>query len=210
MSTPVGNHGLSCLDGADYGAVALSLQANAGEIDDTLTQIQANLNLYNNRGWALSTSTSSFTLASTAFDFVDQQFLPGSYLFNNANFSDQSFGMDTLPFFSTPILAAGWYMAGCYVTFQATGAVTANSRRNIGLDFTHIVNGVTIHDYAINMVYESNTGGDAMTVAGFFQANGVSQYNLDANFWHNNTGSTIQVNAGAKIWIAYMGTGVVI
>lgn len=210
MSIPVGDHGLICLDGSDPAAIALIMQTDAETIDDTLTQVSDALTGYNNRGWALATTTSSYTLGQTAFDFVDGQGLPGAPgLLGSSSESIQSFGISAPPFFS-PALPAGWYLAGAYASFQATGAVTANSRRNLGLAWFSSTVGTDAYEYAINMVYESNTAGDAMTVTGMFYADGVTEYQLDGFFWHNNAASTMQVNAGAKVWIAAAGSGVVI
>jgi hypothetical protein len=211
VTTLIGDHGLSCLDDFDPAAIPLSLQANAEAIDSTLAAIDSTLDGYNNRGWAVATTTSSYTISQTASDFVDGDGLPGAPgILGSSAFTVQVFGLDTLPFFNSPVLPAGWYMAGAFASFQATGAVTANSRRNLGIEWFSTLTGVDQHDYAINMVYESNTAGDSMTVQGLFHADGTTSYNVDAFFWHNNAGSTMQVNSGAKVWVAYAGTGLVI
>jgi hypothetical protein len=45
----VGDHGLTCLDGEDYGAWALYMQCTAEQIDSVLAEQQTQLNLFRNR-----------------------------------------------------------------------------------------------------------------------------------------------------------------
>lgn len=207
--TSIDNHGLTCLDGSDVAAVSLLLQSNAATIDSSLDAIADSLNAYNTRSWAVTTTNAAVTGSSTSNELVSGSFPPGFSLLAGS-LSTQSFGMDSPPNFLAPILPTGWYLTGGIATFQATGAVTANSRRDLILYWTKTVSGQTVFEYSLNTVYESNTGGDALTVTGKFFADGISRYSLNLNFAHNNTGSTMQVNAGTKCWIAYIGTGVVV
>ena len=105
----------------------------------------------------------------------------------------------------------GWYLAGSTATFQATGAVNVSTTRTMGLTWNYQINGVNQWDQqAAHTIVESNTGGDSGTVAGMFFADGTRNYSLIASFNHHNTSSTMQVNAGARFWVTYIGSGLVV
>ena len=116
-------------------------------------------------------------------------------------------GMDS--FVSTnAVNPAGFYLVGGYVTYQATGAVNSFTRRTLCIQWQYVANLDSVYDQAIQTSYESNTAGDAMTVQGIFYADGIHKNFPRLLFAHRNTSSTMQVNAGAKMWIQYIGSGV--
>jgi len=210
---PVGDHGLICLDGEDFSALPLALQVDALATNAALSSIQAGLDTYNNRPWSILTTTATTTLAQFTNEWtgVVTSSYPGISILANG-FTQQNFGLDLTSFtISATLNPAGWYLVGGTCTFQATGAVTVNTRRDLILEWAFRVNGVTNYaPYIVNSIYESNTAGDALSVAGMFYADGTKDYFFDLMFSHKNAGSTMTVNAGARYFVAYLGTGLVI
>jgi len=210
---PVGDHGLICLDGDDYSALPLALQADAKAINSTLSSDQAELDGYNNRPWTILTTTATTTIGQNTNEWTGDvaSAYPGVSILGNG-FTQQNFDLD-ISLFTVHAATdpAGWYMAGGTATFQATGAVTANTRRELVLEWAFGVNGITNYaPYIVNSIYESNTAGDALSVSGVFYADGTRNYFPDLMFNHKNAGSTMTVNAGARYFLAYLGTGLVI
>lgn len=206
--TKVFDDGFLCLEGNDYAAIPLALQANAALADAALKSLNDSLNGYNNRPWAQAVTTASSTIASDVQGFILGESPPGMLVSLLAH-TTTSFGINDLPTMTLP--PRGWYLAGFTATFQATGAVTANSLRTLGLTFSYAINGINQWDQqTVQNVVESNTAGDAGTVAGMFFADGLRNYTLIPSFSHRNTGSTMQVNSGARYWVSYLGTGLVI
>jgi hypothetical protein len=203
------DHGLLCPDGNEYAALVLAMQEDA-QVVTANTTAQANaLTTYNNRPWLLATSTSSTTTAQTLSEFTNpNSSLPGSIVpvGPTTGIVTRS-GLGTFVTTGTPD-PQGWYHVGGWATFQATGAVNTFTRRTLAVEWITTVNLVGVYDQAISTCYESNTGGDSLTVEGFFYADGIHQYTPQLVFAHRNSSSTMTVNTGAKMWITYLGSGV--
>lgn len=206
---PVGDHGLTCLDGADYSAIALNLQGNAKTDDSVLTQIQSTLEGYNDYPWFSLISTSSDTFAQFTSEWTGSGSFPGSHFINTYTITSFGLGNPTFPQI-TPAVPAGWWYLGGTCTFQATGAITANSRRDLAIEWDSQPSGILTHEYSVSSVWESNTGGDSLTTVGMFYANGENTFFPDLVFNHKNAASTMTVNSGARLWGFYMGTGVTV
>jgi hypothetical protein len=199
---------LSCLDDDDYAAIPLSLQSNAVAIDAALTADQASFNAYNNSPWIqiISTTVSS-AYASLNVDYTLGGQVPGFSAFSGATVNT-AFGLS--PASLNNVYPAGWWHVGGQATFQATGAVNTFTRRTLGVQLRHVERGISFYDVAIGTCYESNTGGDGISVSGLFFMDGVHTYFPDLIFAHRNTSSTMTVNAGARMWLTYLGSGVTI
>lgn len=207
--TTVFDDGLICLDGTDYAAIPLALQSNAAVADAALKAINDSISGYNNRPWAQGVTTGNNTIAANVDGFIRGESPPGLWLQQAANTFTSSGLSGSMNNLVLP--PRGWYLAGFTATFQATGAVNVSTTRTLGLTWNYQVNGINQYDQqAAHMVIESNTGGDAGTVAGMFFADGTRNYTLIASFNHRNTSSSMQVNAGARFWVTYLGSGLVV
>lgn len=208
---PVGDHGLTCLSGTDFAAIALLMQQNAEVIDGALQANLSSLQEYSNRPWAIATTTATTTVAQTTGEWPGTGFFSAISLLSNG-YSQVGFGIDITSQTISPTLhPAGWYMMGGSATFQATGAVTANSRRDLAVEWAFPEGGITQYgEYSISSVYESNTAGDSASVAGMFFADGTRNYFYDLTWSHRNAASTMTANAGARFWIVYFGSGVTV
>lgn len=201
-------HGLVCLDESEYAATALAMQVDAQAINAIANAQSTSLNTYNNRPWLLSTSTVATTGAQSTNEFVLGSAFPGLTLsLSPTSGTVVRSGMSS--FVTTgAINPAGWYQVGLFASFQATGAVNTFTRRTLCLQWQYFDGGTAVYDQAIETCYESNTGGDGMTVSGCFYADGAHKYFPTALFAHRNSSSTMTVNTGAKMWIVYLGSGV--
>lgn len=205
MST-LTDHGLVCLTDEDYSAVPLAMQADATAVTEATASQSASLTAYNNRPWLLATSTVAVTGAQSLTEPSYNTSFPGLTVMTQTSGTVQQSGMAS--FTSSVPEPAGWYHVGGFATFQATGAVNTFTRRLLAVQWFHIENLTNVYETAIQTCYESNTGGDAMTVQGMFYADGVNSYTATLYFAHRNSSSTMQVNTGAKLWITYLGSGV--
>lgn len=196
--TTVGDHGLSCLDDTSYAAVALSMQANAQAINDTLVADQAAFTAYGNRYVRkfVSTSAASGIGANSGIVLPDGTAATATLT--------QSFGA----------LPAGWYAASANITYQEDGAVTALSyRRSIIWTNAFNLTGTTVFppQFFQAITAASNTASaDSMNVNGWFYSSGVTFTTISVLFGHGNTGSTMTVPAGGTVLtIRFMTTGLV-
>lgn len=209
---PIGTHGLSCPEGEDYAAVALNMQANASALNSALAAQAAQLDTYNNRPWFIWTSTAVVPVASNVnvldFDTPTAGLFNGSTVLSTTTTlgapTVSSFGVDPV----TGFLKVGWWLAGGYASYVASGAVTANSRRILGIQLASFQNNHFVYSSAVEASYESNTGGDAMTVMKKYYVNSSTIATRAALlFKHSNTGSNMNISVGAKLWMVYLGSG---
>lgn len=208
MSTTT-ESGLVCLEATDYAAIALAMQETGQATSDALSSISANLTTYNNRPWASAVTTAAGSVNNNLADFVLGTQPPGGLAIHSLAHTTTASGLSGLPTMTLP--PAGWYLAGATCTFQPTGAVNAQTRRDLILTWSYTINGFSQWDQqSVHTYYESNTGGDAGSLTGLFFADGQRNYTLAVTLMHKNTGSTVQVNVGARYWVSYLGTGVVI
>jgi hypothetical protein len=191
--TSVGDRGLTCLDGSEYAAIALSMQANAETIDETLSQIQSDVTAYGSSFVFSFTSTS----ASVITDNSGEQLPDGTVA--------QS--LTTVPL---GVVAQGWYSVAASMTYIPTGAVTASTyRRGVLWQSSGNTGSYPLYYQTVND--ETGTGtADSMTVNGWFYADGIKANSIRLLFGHGNTGSTISVSSGARLTIRFMTSGLVI
>jgi hypothetical protein len=188
----IGDHGLGCLDEADYGAVALAMQCNAVAIDTAITTSQTALVAYGNRFVRRFVSTSPSTSGANS-----GQLLPD----NTA-----ATGVLTA---SLGVLPAGWYAASGSLSYQATGAVTASSYRR-SLITVNLSNSQVPPKLFQCITTDSNVGAaDSMTVNAWFYSDGIITTTLQLMFGHGNAASTMTVPAGAVLTVRFMATGLV-
>jgi hypothetical protein len=196
--TTVGDHGLSCLDDASYAAVALSMQANAQAINDTLVADRAAYTAYGNR---------------YARKFVSTSASPGSGANSGVGLPDGTAAQSTLTAF-LGVLPAGWYTASASITYQEDGAVTALSyRRSIIWTNAFNLSGTTTFppQFFQAITAASNTASaDSMNVNGWFYSNGIAFTDIAVLFGHGNTASTMTVPAGGTVLtVRFLTTGLV-
>lgn len=207
-----GTHGLICLGADEYSAITLAERHNAVAIDAAVQASNSALSGYNNRPYvraSLSANTSS--ISQSLSEWVPGSSLPGLNIFDGS-FAITRISSPGITFASplnvSSVWRQGWWLVGGWITYQCVGAVTNLSRRTLGVQWRHSVNGVSQYEANLNTSYESNTGTDAMTVQGMFYADGIHSYNADLVFAHRNAGSSMIVNAGARLWMFYLGSGV--
>lgn len=188
--TSVGDHGLTCLEGGSYGAVALSMQANAIAIKDALAGIQTDLESYGDRYVSRFVSTSPATAGANS-----GQSLPDA---TAANPVIQR-GIGVVP--------VGWYAASSSMSYQATGAVTAGTYRR-GLIMINNSGALLPPMFFQSITVETGTGtADSLTVTAWFYSNGIQSTFISVFFGHGNTGSTMTVPAGAVLTVRFLASG---
>lgn len=206
------DHGLVCPDPADYGAVALLIQADALATDSALSGITTSLNSLYTQPYALFvTNTGNGPLSSG-----------GEQHFSQGNWTISSSRGITVTLAGAPltgvvarlnITTTGWYEYGNYVNLLASGAVTAFSRREIfasawDLDVTTAVP-VRQSEVRWRTVDNNVPGGEFLVASGgtFYAAAG-SIIILTAQWSHANLASNVSSLAGAQFWVNYVGTGI--
>jgi hypothetical protein len=204
----VGTHGQGCLTADDYSAVALMMACNRDAVDSSLTVDQTALNGYNNRPWLLATTTGTSAISSTSLDWV-----PGTAFGIGA----VAPGLVALTTVASGVAASltgsfitGWWNIGGFVSYQPTGAVNNFTRRTAAIQVLHSEQSMNFYDTIVQTSVESNTGTDSMSLDGVFYIDSSFSYAITLNFAHKNTSSTIQINAGGKVWMHYLGSGVTI
>lgn len=206
MTIPVGDHGLKCLAEEDYAAIALYMQDQALVIDSVLDGMSDSLDTFNLRpGFTAATTGVNGPVASGG----EQLQGLGNWSMVYSNFTPApttgvSFGIRmTAP-------RTGWYEHGAYINAQASGAVTANSRRTLYARAYRVVGtGNVLLSETVWRTGDTNTGGEFLVSSGgsFYATAGTSI--IITPYWsHANAASNVQVNAGAKLWCWFIGSGV--
>lgn len=196
--TTVGDHGLSCLDGASYAALALSMQANAQAINAALVASRASYTAYGNRYVRKFTSTS----ASAGIGANSGVVLP-----------DGTAAQTTMTQF-LGVLPAGWYAASACITYQEDGAVTALSYRR-SIIWTNLFGLATTTlfppQFFQALTAASNTASaDSMNVNAWFYSDGILSTVVGVMFGHGNTASTMTVPLGGTVMtVRFLSTGLV-
>lgn len=194
--TPLGNHGLACLDPGDYAAIALYMQDQGIAIDAALDGISDDFDSFNLRPGFLSSSNANQAFASG----VTGNFGASTVLYSN--FAVTGIVM------TTP--RAGWWQYGANVNMVATGAVTANSLRKLTVSAVLTTSGPpqtlsTTSDQS----FETNTAGEWLACsAGTFYAAAGRTVSISAETLHANAASTVNNIAGARTWCFFIGSGV--
>lgn len=197
---PIGNHGLACLDGEDYAAIALYMQDQAVKIDDALDSISDQFDTFYGRPAALWTSTVSTTMS--AVYPVYSSFTINSIVYSN--FTVPAFTLVTIP-------RTGWYQYGSNANMTPTGAVTAGSVRRLRVTAQlQTIGPDTTLSSTEDESFETNTGGGEWLVVsgGTFYAKAGASVSLNAEVAHGNAASSLRVEIGARVWLYYIGSGV--
>lgn len=209
--TDIGNHGLTCLGEEEYAAVALYMQATAKTVEDNLTAQQAAFDAYRNRTSILFTSTISSSYA--AGSVVGGVVMPDGRLAGVTTMTGAtvSGGGATVLSVSSVITMtvprSGWYDFGGYCNVIAAGAITANSERLI---YTQVrqtpepAGGNPLVSFRERTI-ETNTGGEFLNVSGLVFLLADRNFTVAQYVTHENLASNVVTQAGAKIWLAYMG-----
>jgi len=214
VTIPVGTHGLTCLDGNDYAAVALWMQATANATNEALTGINASIGTFLDRPYLQITNSSALNVDSASGTVGPEGFIgavqqpPNGVM--TANDLDTTMG----PLFRLP--------AGIYL-LQSTIAYTVatpnnNTSRTLMVAGLGVDNGITdlASTYRNLYMYRVLEGGGAgnpgaISVQGPLVSDGTTTRKFFAFFSHANTSSVIAVAAGAwRSSIMYLGSGLVV
>lgn len=200
------DHGLVCLDGDDYAAIALAMQKDALATDAALDAVSDAFDTNYLRPVVLAATTGisgpnstlgeiQFNLATLAIGYFNFTPAPTAASANSIRM--------TAP-------RTGWYSYGAFMNMAATGAVTAFSRRTIFVTASRIISGIaTTLSQIRSGTVDTNTAGEFLIASGgTFYATAGTTVDVKPTWSHANAASTVQVNAGAKVWIHWTGSGV--
>lgn len=218
--TNVGDHSLTCLDGSDYAAIALSMQCNAEAIDDALSSIDTSLDDYLGRWWWSATNTSAINLLSTGLTIGPENLL-GADLFTDGSIVAQANGFPAIGSFpSTFVWPNGIYVMGSTIKYTVA-TPTNNTIRTLLIYQSVRVDGIATiappgpgGPVYMSSEYERGAAGNdgSITVGGMFQvASDPTMSRFGAFFSHANTGSAIVIPVGAwRMWFLRLGSGLVV
>ncbi len=215
MTKPVGTHGLTCIDEADYGAIALWVQCTAESIDDQLTIDQGDLNAFRNRQWFSMANTSSISV-NNASGFVLPEGKVGEVTPSTYISGSWSYSFNNIPDFTDPssVLPAGVFMMGSSIRWTVA-TPNNNTIRNLEVFTTTRTGPIPSIETNFDILFqqtdwEASTGGGSLNTVGFFRSDGVTTYRAYAAFYHENTSSDLVVPVGGwRFWWVYMGSGLV-
>jgi hypothetical protein len=199
-------HGLLCPSEEEYAALALIMQHDALAVEAALEGISGSFDSFLLRPVVLAVTTGISGPASTL----------GENVFDTTFWSIASSNFTPAPTTAAtsgirvPLPRTGWYNFGGFGNLVATGAVTANSRRTLYASATlNSVGSTTVLSQVVWRTVDTNTGGEFLVVSGgsFYGVAGAT-VDLKLQWSHANAASTVQVNAGAKLWCHYAGSGV--
>lgn len=202
------DHGLVCLDGDDYAAIALAMRTDALAVDAALVDIDTDLSNYRNRIWWNAVNTSSISVSSSG---------GGVYAEGIVGESTPGSGSATItangvsPILGAQILPTGWYLMGTTANWTVA-TPNNNTTRTLMVYDSKFSGGLTVDDRVyLRVTGEQSTGGGSADVSGFFYSDGVLQTQVLGVLSHANTSSNIVVAAGNwRTWFMYMGSGLVI
>lgn len=213
----VGDHGLTCLDGEDYGAWALYMQCTAEQIDATLTAQRDQLNLFANRP-AIILGPTANTITNDTYNLYN------SVLFDNSSFMSMTTGfVGTIPAtppatgiaIGSPVGATptvpylkGAYEFGVYAEGIATALVLNQPSRAELVVFGPDGNSLIPDASIINRDQDFLTAEDAVgnhRINGkvTFVLDGISGVTCVARIFKN--GSTATWTTASFIWVRYLG-----
>lgn len=199
--------GLSCLTDEDPAAIALYLQSMALAIDAQLTAQEAEFNEFLDHPTALATTNAIQTGVANGITTL----VSGNYVLTYANYVPEdwppnfaSLATGSLAF---PNDVTGWYHIGAYIPMTASGAITALSQRQATLVVTSYVTSdllFGIQSFSTKR-FDSSTGGEHLMVGSTVFVEAGSRTFLSASVLHANAASTVNIPAGATIWLHYLG-----
>jgi hypothetical protein len=205
MST-VTDHGLVCLDGEDYAALALALQADALAVEASLSSVQAAFTRFRQRPTVLATTTAGIVAVASGGETPSRV---GTWAVSYSNFTPVP---TVVPFSGVRITipATGLYSYGGYINLVASGAVTALSRRTVYANASRVVSGVTtLLSQVVWRTVDTGTGGEFLTVTGgSFYATVGTVVDVQVLESHGNLASGINCPAGSRLWCHFIGSNV--
>lgn len=212
MSTPIGTHGLSCIDDHDYAAYALSMQCNAQAADAAMQDAIGQLEEYIGRAWITCANTGVVTVDdASSSGTVGPGGVLGEELFA-LNSNSQNNGID--PTAST--WPPGIYLVGSSVSWTF-GALTANSYRQLSVYGLRRVNGTTnlstgTFDTSIMRDYQGEAGATgALSVVTFVDNRAGDLARAGAFVSHANAASDMTIAVGGwRLWATRLGSGLVV
>jgi hypothetical protein len=212
VSTPIGTHGLSCINDDDYAAYAMSMQCNAQAADTAMQTDVEQLEEYISRAWITCANTAIVTVDDSASSgTIGPGGLLGEELFAT-NPNSQRNGID--PTAST--WPPGIYMVGSTISWTF-GALTANSNRQLQVYGLRRVSGSTslitgTYDTSLIRDYQGEAGATgALSVVSFVDNRAGDLARAGAFISHANAASDMTVAVGAwKLWAMRLGSGLVV
>lgn len=211
MPANIGGHGLYCPEFDDYAAVALYMQDLGTRIDTALAAQRDALDGFLNMPTMIVTSSVTKAVAPGAIGDT----IYDTVLFNNAP-TILTFELGTTAgniirigsaAGATPVVSypQGMWKFGATCRQTSSGAITAYSDRNLVLtliDDTAVVASVS----AVDRLYDTNTGGDEGQNAKHpgILLNGSHGVSIQHSI-NNDNGVSVNVLAGAYLWVTYAG-----
>lgn len=215
----IGNHGLTCLDGEDYGAWALYMQCTAEQIDSVLAEQQAQLELFANRPAIIiapgaPTVTSSTSTLYNTVRFNNSSFLSLATGFNGVNPSTPLGGATGIAI-GSPVGSAtvvpylkGEYEFGVYAEGVATALVLNQPSRADLVVYGPDGNSLITDPDPNRLAQEFPTAEDAVgnhRINGkvTFVLDGVSGVTCVARIF--KVGATATWSTASFLWVRYLG-----
>lgn len=200
------NYNLPCLDNADYAAYAIYMQCLAETLEAKFQQQSDDMDAFLMRPASVWTRPTAQTGIVNSLALTDLQLL---FIFQIESQINWPFPLTTTP--NIPKVR-GWWHVGLTVNLQASGAVNADTIRQIYLRGDAVINetGTTTANYVnfTDQVWESNSGnGENLTVQGTVFQPGFDEIVLTGYAVHQNTGSTLNMTTTPqpRLWAVYLG-----
>lgn len=186
-------------DANDPGDAALQLQVLAEAID---AKVSAELTGYRS---VLNERQVDVMLTS-----VDNSAI-GNNVKVNVTYNTSLYSSSIAPTFPAfvPSATPGVYVMGAYQISNPTGAITANSFRDLFIQ-VQLYQGPVLNTFITEIyesrVYETNTGGEHQTLTCVVNVPDPTHSIISVQFQHANAASTAAVKAGSIFWIYQIGT----
>jgi hypothetical protein len=209
---PIGTHGLACLGDEDYADYARFMQCQAETIDSTLFEQFTALDDFLLRPTAIARTVLDRTFASgttvsnffTEFVYINNDFMSlstvGSETFINVG---SPVGGDVVPYLP------GLYLVGAQALFDATGAVTAFSQRNLTINAQ---DDTLPEPNQIALANDINPDANTAITGIFTNASftmvlrGTHGVKIGHALSHTNAASTVTVfSSESLLWVTYLG-----
>lgn len=192
-------YNLPCLGDEDYSAVALYMQDLAQAIEENLFEQQTALELFLDRGSIAWLSLAGQVIAAN----LRHNIVSITVLEHVAGLTSGS--VPTLP------ALRGWYYVSGNVQLAATGAITAQSKRQLDIWVTTLGYGAagseTVAQFGRYVRTNGLVGGDGLWASGTVYHDGTTTLSVDMTILHGNVASTLTttLNPPPRINIVYLG-----
>lgn len=181
---------LDCPEEANYAAIALQLQETALQAEQCLYAVETSLRQVTNPATIVISMVGAQGVAANTLSRIGQS--SANVLFANSP-------RVNMVAISTPWEPGVWEVGAC-ITAIATGAVTVNTLRQLFIVVHHIGAPISQDPFTTSVTAtEPNNGtGVDMTLT----TTVVLEEGDEVQFWflHGNTGSSVNVSAGALFW----------